>query len=250
MSIKRSLVLLILTLLLVACGSTIREVIVITATPVPSTATPILTITPNPTATNIPSPTPSPEPTIPPISIGDFEAALREHGYSRYPFENDETTGFTWINESVYEQVTTWDFGGFELQVLHDDSSNVRSNHMERKFDVMDDVFPTGFMSELRSEFESYNQRVRNDTSGEPDDVNAYGGEWQEVWAQYYFEETSVQGYQVSFSVWWWQSTCPDKYLYCFYYNFPGLEFTGDSSFKFLTIYIEPMSEGSSGGSA
>jgi hypothetical protein len=194
-----------------------------------------------PAPTNTPRPTSTPRPSWTPLAIGDFEEALRGAGYSRYPWTTDDGLGaFNWVRESTYEQVTTWEDGSFELEVLHDSSRNVRAEHMEMKFKVMDRVFPNEFMSRLRQENEAYNRSVRVDLSGTPDERYAHGGEWQEVWAQYYTEFTSIGGYDVWFSVWWWQSTCPPQYLYCYYSDFPGLEFTGDSSFKFYTIYVEP----------
>lgn len=196
------------------------------------------TDTPAPTDTPRPSSTPRPSWTVAPI--GDFEQALRDAGYRRYPWTTEDGLGaFDWIKESAYEQVTTWEDGSFELEVLHDASASVRSDHMEEKFKVMDRIFPAEFMSRLREENASYNRSVKATVSGRPDERYAYGGEWQTVWAQYYTEFVSIGGYDVYFSVWWWQSTCPSEYG-CYYSDFPGLDFYGDSSFNFYTIYIEP----------
>jgi hypothetical protein len=148
--------------------------------------------------------------------------------------------GFEWIKESAYESVTTWENGSFELQVLHDESDAVRDEHIQRKLEVLDAVFPAGFMDELRREHLAFNRSVRFDLSGQPDDRIAYGDEWHTVWAQYYAEEVSIGSYTVTFSVWWWQSTCPPQYWFCYYSDFPGLEFRGDSSFKFYTILLDP----------
>lgn len=175
------------------------------------------------------------------MPIGDFEEALRDADYHRYPWTTDDgLSAFDWIRENAYAKVRTWEDGSFQLEVLHDPSAKVRLAEMEKKFKVMDRVFPSDFMARLRLENKAYNQTVRATLSGTPDDQYAYGGEWQEVWANYYVESTSIGGYDVWFSVWWWQSTCPAQYLYCYYPNFPGLEFTGDSSFSFYTIYIAP----------
>jgi hypothetical protein len=176
---------------------------------------------------------------------------MRDAGYRRYPFTTgDGLSGFDWVRESAYEKARTWEDGSFELQVLHDVSPSVRLEKMEKKFKVLDQVMPAGFMAELRDQNASYNRSVRTQVSGEPEQRYAYGGEWQTVWAEYYAEDTTIGSYDVWFSVWWWQSTCPPQYLYCYYDDFPGLEFTGDSSFTFYTIYFEPMSSSFSSGSS
>lgn len=241
---KISLVL--LTLLLAGCTQE-PEVIVVTATPLPFTETsPPPTNTPAPT--NTPKPTSTATPSWIPITIGEFEQALREAGYKRYPWTTEDgVSAFDWVKESAYEQVSTWEDGSFELNVLHDSSAKVRTEHMEMKFKVMDRVFPAEFMAALRQAHAGYNRSVRADIAGTPDERFAYGGEWQTVWAQYYTEYVSIGAYDVWFSVWWWQSTCPPGYDYCYYSDFPGLEFTGDSSFSFYTIYVEPSGASFSG---
>jgi hypothetical protein len=204
--------------------------------PASDTPVPINSLEP----TNTPRPTSTPRSSWTPIAISDFEEVLRDAGYRRYPWTTEDgLSAFNWIRENAYEQVTTWEDGSFELEVLHDSSANVRSEHMEMKFKVMDKVFPREFMTRLRQENKTYNRSVLTNLSGTPDERYAYGGEWQEVWAEYYTEFTSIGGYDVWFSVWWWQSTCPSQYG-CYYPNFPGLDFFGDSSFKFYTIYVEP----------
>ena len=230
----------VIIVLLVGCTGKEQVVVVVTATSPPFTET-SLPPSNTPTPTNTPQPTPTPKPSWTPVAIGEFEEALRDAGYRRYPWTTEDGLGaFDWIKESAYEQVTTWEDGSFELEILHVSSANVRLEHMEKKFKVMDRVFPTEFMARLRRENEAYNLSVRENLSGTPDEKYAYGGEWQEVWAEYYREFTSIGRYDVWFSVWWWQSTCPPQYLSCYYPNFPGLEFTGDSSFSFYTIYVEP----------
>ena len=232
----------ILLIAFVACSQATPTplVIVVTATSPPYTeSSPPPSSTPTPT--NTPKPTSTQKPSWTPVPIGEFEQALRDAGYRRYPWTTENGIGaFDWIKESAYEGVTTWGDNSFELEVLHDSSENVRLEHMEKKFKLMDRVFPTEFMARLRQENKAYNQSVRANVSGTPDESYAYGGEWQEVWAQYYSESTSIGGYDVWFSVWWWQSTCPPQYYSCYYTDFPGLEFMGDSSFTFYKIYVEP----------
>lgn len=236
----RNIIICLLIVLLTACGATEPEVIVIevTATQMP-TQTPTTTYTPEPT--NSPQPTRTPKPQWDPVPISDIEEALREAGYRRHPFTyEDGMTGFDWFMGASYESFTTWDDGSFQMDVLHDKSPRVRLEHMEDKFEVLDTVLPAEFMKELREENEFYNQRVHTTCTGKPDQTFAYGDSWRTVWAEYYAEHTTIGDYDVWFSVWWWQSTCPPQYDYCYYTDFPGLEFTGDSSFAFYTIYIEP----------
>ncbi len=252
----RKLLIVSLALMPIACGLFEQEVVVVTATPPPATAIPVPTAAPTeaPTVlpTNTPQPTPTPEPTWEPVAVGDIEAALKDDGYRRFPFTNkDGTTGFDWIKDNSYEQVTTWEDGTVELSVLHDASASARANRLEGHLTVMDTVFPTGFMQALRDEHAAYNRSVSSSVTGEPDDITAYGDEWQTVWAEYNASESDIGGYVVRFSLWWWQSTCPPQYDYCYYGDFPGLEFVGDSSFVFHTILIWPPEEGGeSGGNA
>jgi LPXTG-motif cell wall-anchored protein len=37
--------------------------------------------------------------------------------------------------------------------------------------------------------------------------------------------------------------TCPPEAWYCYYLDFPGLEFTGDSSLVFYTIRLTPLED-------
>jgi len=177
-----------LAVLFSACGLAQPEVIVVTATPPPETAVPVPTLAPTntPLPTSTPEPTPSPAPTWEPVAMGSVEAALREQGYRRFPFINDDGfSGFYWIKDNSYEQVTTSEDGAIELQVLHDTSASARAARMERHLDVLDDVLSPGFMAQLRQEHTAYNQSLASSVTGEPDEIIAYGDEWQTVWAEY-----------------------------------------------------------------
>ncbi|MDF1541492.1 MAG: hypothetical protein P1Q69_21515, partial [Candidatus Thorarchaeota archaeon] len=154
------------------------------------------------------------------------------------------SSAFQWIKENPYESITTFEDGSIEIQVLHDKSQSVRNKAVERKLRVLDSVFPSSFMSMLRNENDKYSGTVPTNISGEPDQIFPWNDEWNTIWAQYNSEGVNIEGYSVTFSLWWWQSTCPAGYI-CWYENFPGLEFDGDSSFVFYTIYLEPL-EGSS----
>ncbi len=238
----RELLLAIVVLLLTGCGSatpspipatetTPPKVATNTATPRPSTATPRPTRTLNPTST--------PEPTWESVTIADIEAALKQAGYRRFPFRgSDGVNGFSWVDNNAYERVRTWENGIVELQVLHDKSSQVRAEHMERHLAALDSALPAGFMVRLREENVAYNQSVAATVLGEPDQMFPFNDKWHTVWAEYYTSQMELGGYWVSFSLWWWQSTCPSEALYCYYEDFPGLEFEGDSSFVFYSIYI------------
>ena len=237
----RKLLLATMMALLAGCGSAEPTVVIVTTTappqvitntptPRPPTATPRPTRTPNPTMT--------PEPTWEPVTVADLEAALREAGYRRFPIEGgDGLKGYSWVNKNAYERVQTWDNGTMELQVLHDKSSQVRSDHMESHLAALDSALPAGFMASLREENAAYNESVGTSVSGEPDQMFAFNDDWHTIWGQYYVSDTDIGGYGVRLSLWWWQSTCPSQYG-CYYSDFPGLEFEGDSSFVFYSIFI------------
>jgi hypothetical protein len=179
-----------------------------------------------------------------PFTVGDVEAAFRADGYGRYPISDEGLQGFTWVKGNPYERVETWEDGTIELQVLHDESPGVRTAQMERKFAVLDNVLPAEFMVELRALHEEYNHSVGDAVTGEPDSMEAFGGVWQTVVGEYNASERKIRGYTIRFSLWWWQVTCPPQALFCYYENFPGLEFRGDSSFIFYTILIYPSGGG------
>jgi hypothetical protein len=119
---------------------------------------------------------------------------------------------------------------------------------MEEKLKALDMVLPPEFMLELREAHQAYNQSAGKTVSGEPDQLYSYGDEWNTIEADYNTEYIDIGPYTIKFSLYWWQTTCPPQYWYCFFYGFPGLEFTGDSSFTFYTITLLPYeSMGESG---
>lgn len=239
----KKLNLILLVFALSSCTRSIEQVVVVvTATPLPITETPHPTNTPLPT--NTPQPTNTPIPPPEPISITEIEDALRADGHRRNPGITEEgLSAFTWVKENPYQNITTFEDGAIEIQVLHDKIQDVRDKAVERKFKVLDRVFPESFMSRLRNENLEYSNNVPTSVSGDPDQSFPYGDDWNTVWAQYYAETVTIEGYTVTFSLWWWQSTCREGYI-CWYTDFPGLEFTGDSSFIFYTIYLEPVDTG------
>jgi hypothetical protein len=211
--------------------------------PLPPTEEPTPTPTPLPTRT--PRPTRTPAPVWDPADIGDVEASLSEHGYRRFPFTNkDGTSGFTWVDKSPYERVTTWEDGTIRVQILNDGTAGERAARLEQHLALLDEVLPAGFMAQLRDEHLGYNRAISASVTGEPNQLFAYGDEWQTVVGEYNATGSELGGYNVKFSLWWWQSTCPAQYSYCYYSDFPGLEFVGDSSFVFHTIMIWLPEEG------
>lgn len=230
-------------ILLAACSQVEPEVVVASASPLPATSTSAPTVAPTHTPelrpTDTPQPTATAAPTWEPVALGNIETVLREAGYRRFPFTNDDgVSGFFWVNNNPYERVTTWDDGTIRMEVLHNDAPVDRAERMERHLAVLDTVLPTGFMAELRREHTAYNRSAPTSVTGEPDWISASGDEWQTIWAEYNSSEFGRGGYGVKFSLWWWQSTCPPQYDSCYYSDFPGLDFTGDSSFVFHTILI------------
>lgn len=230
---------------ILCCGCTSatpeQVVVEITATPRLITATPQpATSTPEPTQTPLPTPTPDWEI----VAITAIEDALGANGHLRYPISTgDGQSAFHWVKGNPYGGVTTFEDGRIQIQVLHEKSPEARTKAIEGKLAALDQIFPDSFMAELRAEHEAYNRTVPTKVGGEPDDVIRLGDEWHTVWAEYYTDPVRIDGYAVFFSLVWWQSTCPEGY-YCWYEYFPGLDFTGDSSFVFYTILIEPLQGG------
>jgi hypothetical protein len=203
----------------------------------PASNTPALTNTPAPTRT----PKATSTPRWPVVPIEDVEGAFRSAGYRRYPFTTaDGFAAFMWIKDNNYFHATTYENGEIEIEVLHDPLLNIRAKGIEKKFEVLDRVFPAGFMSQLREENNQYNRSISGSVTGEPDEVRTRDDGWNTIWAEYNAEETVIGNYGIRFSLWWWQSTCPPGY-HCSYSDFPGLDFVGDASITFYTIRLYPI---------
>ena len=203
--------------------------------------------TPAPTNTPAPSSTPrtTPTPRWPVVAIEEVEGAFGAAGYRRYPFTTaDGYAAFTWIKDNNYFRATTFENGVIEIEVLHDPLQNIRAKGIETKLEILDRVFPSGFMFQLREENNQYNRSISGSVTGEPDEVRTRDDGWNTVWAEYNAEETVIGNYGVRFSLWWWQSTCPPRY-HCSYSDFPGLDFEGDASITFYTIRLYPLESGS-----
>jgi hypothetical protein len=209
-------------------------VIVVTATP--EADTPV----PRPTSTFYPTPTLQPSPV--PLTITDVEKALLDNGYSRAPFDDlAYGSGYSWTKGNVYEQIYTWESGAIRLEILDSRTPKARSDHMDIKLQFLDSLFSTKFMTELRQQNDTYNQSTEPSVSGDPAYIapRALGDEWKTVYAQYDVVNTTIESLPVTFSLWFWQVTCPPQYSYCYRPNFPGQEFVGQSSLVFYTILIQ-----------
>lgn len=232
-------------LLLVACSFGGAELAEPSETPSPTPNPP--TATPRSASTLIPSSTPrpidrprrTPAPTFEPVAISDLETALRDAGFYRIPISliGDHHT-YRWIRDHPFERVTTFGDILLELQIIHESSPAARADRMDQLFDAVEKALPEGLMEQLRQEHAAYNRRVNPTISGEPDQIITIADEWNTVWAKYYESGVSLGNYEAEFSVWWWQSTCPPGAEYCYYEDFPGLEFTADSSFVFQRVTL------------
>lgn len=212
--------------------------------PVPATFTPLpptATASPTPTATNTPRPTFTPKPTEAPVAMDDLFAALRAAGYRRTPFNSSSGPGnYIWVKSNGYERFITWGNGSIQLQVLDDKSPDVRTQHLEEKFGVLDKVLSPEFMDELRAEHDNYNKTVGPTVTGpaaqlfpaDPSD------RWHTTQGEYNVSSIEIRAVPVRFSLWWRQATCPSSAAYCYFRDFPGTQFTGDASLVFYTIYI------------
>jgi len=208
------------------------------AVPPPAATTPTSGPPPAPSTTQVARPTVVPIPVGERVTLADFESALADAGYSRSPFY-DETgdSASAWTLDNPYEQFVTWEDGTVRLEVLN--RTATRSDHMEQKLKLLDQLFPAEFMAGLRDENEAYDASVGQSVSGEPDSMYPPmpGDEWRTIWGQYNAKSVTLGSYEVVFSLWFFQVTCPAGYS-CWMLNFPGQEFTGDTSFVFYSIEI------------
>jgi hypothetical protein len=219
----------------------VAQVVYITGTSVP-TSTPLPTSTPTstPAPTRAVPPTAVPSPTPKPVSIDALEAALKDAGYKRSPFYDEKgQLTFSWMKYSDYEWLTIWPDGSIRLSILDVRSLDMRKERMERQLKVLDSVFPPEFMTSLRQENDTYNASARTSVSGEPDRMYppAAGDPWSSEQGRYNTSGATIASYPVTFALWFEQLTCPPQYS-CYMTDFPGQNFTGDTSFVFYTIEI------------
>jgi hypothetical protein len=202
---------------------------------------------PSPTVPPSPSPLPTavPSPTARSVSLDELASALRDAGYlNENSRDQDGNPILAWTKESGWEPVTTYEDGRVELDVLSVQDRATRSEHMERKFQVLDSVFPPEFMAKLREENDAYNASVGLSASGNPDRTvpRPPDDQWHTVWAKFETREVKIGSYDVVFALWFYQVTCPSQYAYCWFTNFGHETFTGQSSFVFYTIMIDHLS--------
>jgi hypothetical protein len=109
---------------------------------------------------------------------------------------------------------------------------------MEWKLKILDQIFSSEFMTELRQANDTYNKSVSSSVSGDPAQTWAWHDEWNTVDAQYNVSRTKIESYPVAFALWFEQVTCPSQYSFCDYTDFPGLIFKGQSSIVSYDIEI------------
>ncbi|OGO07549.1 MAG: hypothetical protein A3K46_08170 [Chloroflexi bacterium RBG_13_60_9] len=207
-----------------------------TATPQP-TQTPMPTdteIPPTPTATSTTKPANTPKPTdVPMVTLREFERAFRDAGFTAYAFSDG--TGNIWVLDNVFENMYTYDSGWVEIEVLN--SLKTRLDHMEQRFEVMDDLFPADFMDLLREANEDYAGTVGAGVTGKA--VDPYGPNAGDFWkyqsAYYNVSEETIAGYDVRFALFFQQWTCPPEYI-CTFPSFGNQEFSGQASFVFYEV--------------
>ncbi|MBN1439612.1 MAG: hypothetical protein JW929_09405 [Anaerolineales bacterium] len=193
-----------------------------TATAVPPTSTPRPTNTPMPTAE-------------PKVTVGEFEEALEDAGYTAHPSPDGGST--TWVMDNWLELTVTSASGSVSMQVLNNVST--RLDHMEKKFAVMDGLFAADFMAEFRAANEAYAETVGAGVTGQP--VEKYGpdpGDFlQFQYAYYNVSEQEIDAYWVRFSLLYMQFTCPEGYS-CSIPYFGNIEFAGQASFTFYEVIL------------
>jgi len=217
-------------------------------TPTPTeTALPTNTPTSTPTETPLPTKTDTPVPTQKPVTFGEFDALLRDHGYTRRPFTGigkytnlrPGKTGYQYISSNVWEPVIAYTDGFVRMQVVNDPKH--RADAMAKKFQMLDALFPADFMTEFRKANDDYLSKLP-DTVGISGDLyqswpppkNDF---WKSTEAQYNYSSETIGAYPVAFSVWYWQITCPEGYI-CWIPSFPSEVFQGQNAIIFYNVEL------------
>ncbi len=219
-----------------------------TETPSPTpTQTPIPTDTPTstPTDTPLPTKTDTPVPTEEPVTFDEFNALLRNNGYSRISFTGigkytnlrPGKEGYEYISTNVWAPIIAYTDGFVRLEVVNDPKH--RADDMETKFKLMDTLFPKDFMTALRKANDEYISKLPNTPgiSGDlykswPAPANDF---WRSIEAQYNYSGQTIGAYSVGFSLWYWQITCPAGYI-CWIPSFPSEVFRGQNALTFYNI--------------
>ncbi len=223
----------ILVLILGACSNQEIVTVVVTATSQP---------TPTPWPTPRPSITPAriQRPTEVSVSISDIEIALHDAGFTREPYiDTGGYPGMLWKKGVWNADFVIWDNDEITIRTLLDiGDPEITMTAMEKAFLPLDSVFSSDVMSELRENSKAYldnNHRI----SGKPFSSDARGGEWQEVYARFNKEVSAFGPYGVTFSLDFWQVTCPPQADLCNFQYFPGT-FTDQASFTYFRIDFRP----------
>jgi hypothetical protein len=213
-----------------------------TSTPTPtSTMTPTSTLTSTNTATptDTPMPTNTPTPTeIPKVTLGQFEQALKDAGYTSREFSGGKV--LSWSLDSPFENTYTYSEGRVEMDVFN--RLNSRLGQIEKKFAVMDGLFPPDFMAQLREANKAYAATVGAGVTGDP--VNPYGPDPGDImkfkYAYYNVSNQTIGSYKVRFALFFEQWTCPSGYI-CTFPSFGNHQFQGQASFVFyeVTLWID-----------
>jgi hypothetical protein len=212
-----------------------------TSTPVPTnTNTPTETLpptdTPEQTATKKPTRKPTNIPTeVPKVTLGQFEQALRDIGFSSVVSSDGSLT--IWTLDNSFENIYISNDGEVQMDVLN--SVKTRLDHMEQRFQVMDSLFPADFMAQLREDNKAYARTVGAGVTGKAS--NPYGpvpGDfWKYVSAYYNVSDETIETYKVRFALYFQQWTCPSGYI-CTFPSFGNQQFSGQASFVFYEVAI------------
>lgn len=83
---------------------------------------------------------------MPKVTVGQFEQALEDAGYTSIAFSDG--SGSRWTLDNPFENIYTYNDENVQLDVLN--SLKTQFDHMETDFQVMDNLFPADFMAQLR----------------------------------------------------------------------------------------------------
>lgn len=199
-----------------------------------NTLRPTNTSIPTKTPTRIPTNTPRPT-KLPKVTLGQFEQALRDAGYKSMVFSDG--SGTIWTLDNPFENIYTWKDGEVQLDVLN--SVTARLSHMEKKFQVMDSLFPADFMAQLREDNKAYAGTVGAGVTGKASQPYGPvpGDFWQFQSAYYNVSDETIEPYKVQFALFFEQWTCPSGYT-CTFTNFGNQQFSGQASFVFYEVLI------------
>lgn len=145
--------------------------------------------------------------------------------------------GHSCYKDNVYETIKYYDDGYVRLEVLNDPKNRIEK--MEKKFKLLDELFPADFMSQLREANAAYDETAPRSVSGDPANIWPPAPEdwWESLEAQYNVSSTTIGTYDVAFSLWFWQIECQENYI-CWIPTFPGEVFIGQNSLVWYNIEL------------